>query len=228
MRRRANGRGGNRRGRPAAGSTGSARATSELGRYLDWLERERGHRGILLEQLKNASLAWDLRPGSRLLWFTTTAWMMWNALVSALLSRGVPVMIDGNPSYPDLTEQWRLAEESRAALLGVSPGYVMASRKQGVEPTRLFDLSSVHQIGCVGSPLPLEGFSWLQDRFGPDVLVNVTSCGTDVCTAIIGGSPLQPVWAGEMSGPCLGFSAASVDDHHNRSSVSLVSSSSPR
>ena len=41
-----------------------------------------GHGGILLEHVKNLGLGWDLKPGGRLLWFTTTAWMMWNALVS--------------------------------------------------------------------------------------------------------------------------------------------------
>ena len=40
-----------------------------------------GHGGILLEHVKNLGLGWDLKPGGRLLWFTTTAWMMWNALV---------------------------------------------------------------------------------------------------------------------------------------------------
>ena len=41
-----------------------------------------GHGGILLEHLKNLGLGWDLKPGGRILWFCTTAWMMWNALVS--------------------------------------------------------------------------------------------------------------------------------------------------
>ena len=41
-----------------------------------------GHGGILLEHLKNHALSWDLRAGDRILWFSTTAWMMWNALVS--------------------------------------------------------------------------------------------------------------------------------------------------
>ena len=68
-----------------------------------------GHGGILLEHLKNHALSWDLGPGDRLLWFSTTAWMMWNALVSALLVRASIVMIDGNPIYPDLDWQWRLA-----------------------------------------------------------------------------------------------------------------------
>src|SRR6185437_13476687 len=58
------------------------------------------HGGILLEHLKNHGLSWDIRRGDRLQWFTTTAWMMWNALVSTLLVRASIVMVDGNPGYP--------------------------------------------------------------------------------------------------------------------------------
>ena len=45
-----------------------------------------GHGGILLEYLKAHALSWDLKPGGRLLWFTTTSWMMWNALVAGARS----------------------------------------------------------------------------------------------------------------------------------------------
>ena len=41
----------------------------------------------------------------------------------------------------------------------------------------------------------------MAEQFGPDVLLNVGSGGTDVCSGIVQGSPLQPVWAGEISGP---------------------------
>jgi len=171
------------------------------------------HGGILLEHLKNHSLSWDLGPRDRMLWFSTTAWMMWNALVSGLLVGSTIVLIDGNPLYPDLSWQWRLAEETRATLMGASPGFLMACRKEGIEPARQFDLSRIRQIGAAGSPLPAEGFSWVAEQFGPDVLLNVGSGGTDVCSGIVQGSPLQPVWAGEISGPCLGVAAKAFNEH---------------
>ena len=59
------------------------------------------HGGILIEAFKNEGLSWDLQPGDRLMWFTTTAWMMWMALVNTLLLRASIVMLDGNPMYPD-------------------------------------------------------------------------------------------------------------------------------
>jgi acetoacetyl-CoA synthetase len=92
-------------------------------------------------------------------------------------------------------------------MLGVSPAFVMACRKEGLEPGRRFDLASIRTIGAAGSPLPPEGFEWLYEQFDPRVLVNLGSGGTDVCTGIVQGYPLLPVYAGEMSGRCLGVHA---------------------
>ncbi|MGY4099730.1 acetoacetate--CoA ligase [Nocardia sp. R16R-3T] len=171
-----------------------------------------GHGGILLEHLKNHAFHWDLGPGDRLLWFTTTAWMMWNCLVSALLVRSSLVMIDGNPLYPDLREQWRLAERTGATLMGASPGYLMACRRESIDPAAEFDLSRLRQLGVAGSPFPAEGFHWVAQQFGNRVLLNVGSGGTDVCTGLVQGSPLQPVWVGEMSGASLGVDVCAFDE----------------
>ena len=174
------------------------------------------HGGILLEHLKNNALSWDLKPGDRMLWFSTTAWMLWNTLVSALLVRASIVMIDGNPVHPELREQWRIAEETGATLMGVSPGYLMACRKAGIRPAEEFDLSRLRQLGAAGSPLAADGFRWVAEQFGDRVLLNVGCGGTDVCTGILQGSPLQTVRAGEISGPCLGVAAYAYDGEGNR------------
>jgi acetoacetyl-CoA synthetase len=169
------------------------------------------HGGILLEHLKNHALSWDLHDGDRILWFSTTAWMMWNALVSSLLVHASIVMIDGNPLHPDLRWQWRLTAETGATLMGASPGFLMACRKEGVRPAAEFDLSRLRQIGAAGSPLPPAGYRWVAEQV-PGVLLNVGSGGTDVCSGIVQGSPLQPVWAGEISGPCIGVDARAFDE----------------
>ncbi|MFI5589959.1 acetoacetate--CoA ligase [Amycolatopsis sp. NPDC051758] len=170
-----------------------------------------GHGGILLEHLKSLALHWDLRAGDRMLWFTTTAWMMWQVLVSCLLVRASIVLLDGNPLHPDLRHQWRMAELARATHFGSSPGYLMACRKEGVRPGEEFDLAALRHLPVAGSPLPAEGFRWIHEQLGDTVLLNVGSGGTDVCTGLVQGSPLQPVWAGQMSGPALGVHAQSFD-----------------
>jgi acetoacetyl-CoA synthetase len=169
------------------------------------------HGGILIEAFKNHGLSWDLQPGDRLMWFTTTAWMMWNALVSTLLLRASIVMLDGNPMYPDLSNQWRIAEELRPTLMGAVPAMLMGCRKAGLD-LRDHDLSSIRQLCAAGSPLPAEGFDWIYEQLGPDVLLNVGSGGTDVCTGMVQGSPLQPVYRGEIAGRCLAVDVAAYDE----------------
>jgi acetoacetyl-CoA synthetase len=169
-----------------------------------------GHGGILLEHLKNHAFSWDLGPGDRLLWYCTTAWMMWNALVSALLVGASIVMVDGDPGYPDLSRQWRMAEETHATMLGVSPGFVMACRAAGVD-VRGLDLA-LRTVGAAGAPMPPEGYGWIRDQLGPEVPLNVGSGGTDVCTGLVQGCPLLPVRAGLISGRALGVEVRAFDD----------------
>jgi acetoacetyl-CoA synthetase len=170
-----------------------------------------GHGGILLELSKAHAFSWDLKPGGRLLWFSTTSWMMWNALVSALLVRSSIVMLDGDPAWPDLGWQWRVAEETRPTFMGVSPAFLMACRKAGLEPGREYDLSSIRVFGTAGSPLPAEGYRYVYEQLGPDVLLMNGSGGTDVCSGIVGGSPLLPVFEGEISGRLLGVATEAFD-----------------
>ncbi|MFI5622503.1 acetoacetate--CoA ligase [Nocardioides sp. NPDC051685] len=169
-----------------------------------------GHGGILLEHLKNHALSWDMGPEDRMLWFSTTAWMMWNALVSSLLVRSSIVMVDGNPLHPDLTWQWRLAASTGATVMGASPGFVMACRKAGLDLEGIGDLR-IRVLGSAGSPLPPEGYAWLSEQL-PDAQINVGSGGTDVCSGIVQNNPLLPVYAGEISGRCLGVDAHAYDE----------------
>lgn len=170
-----------------------------------------GHGGILLEHLKTHAFQLDTRPGDRILWFTTTAWTMWNILVSGLLRRAAVVLVDGNPLHPDLLEQWRIAADAGVSLLGTSPAYLMACRKAGIEPARAVDLSGLRMLGITGSPLPDDGFDWATEQLGADVLVNSMSGGTDVCSGFVAGNPWLPVYRGELSGPCLGVDVTAFD-----------------
>ena len=120
-------------------------------------------------------------------------------------------MIDGNPGYPDLSFQWRLAEETRATFMGLSPAFTMACRKEGLEPGRRFDLASIRTVCEAGSPLPPEGYTWLYDQLGDDLFLNVGSGGTDVCSGLVSAYPVLPVYAGEITAPCLGVDAVAFD-----------------
>jgi acetoacetyl-CoA synthetase len=172
-----------------------------------------GHGGILLEHLKNLALHHDLGPGDRFFWFTTTGWMMWNYLASGPAVGAAIVLFDGNPASPDLGALWRLAEEAELTFFGTSAPYLLACRKAGVVPREEADLSRLRGLGSTGAPLPVEGFGWVYDAVGADLHLQSLSGGTDVCTGFVGGVPLVPVWAGEISCRCLGAKVEAFDGY---------------
>ncbi|HYJ70349.1 MAG TPA: acetoacetate--CoA ligase [Nocardioidaceae bacterium] len=170
-----------------------------------------GHGGVLLEHLKALALAMDLGPADRFFWFSTTGWMMWNYTVSGLAVGSTVVLYDGNPGAPDLGELWRMAGEVGVTYFGTSAPFLLACRKAGLVPPDLADLSALRGVGSTGAPLPAEGFRWVYDTVKSDVLLTSFSGGTDICTGFLGGSPLLPVYAGEIAGRCLGCKVEAYD-----------------
>lgn len=171
-----------------------------------------GHGGILLEHLKALVLQQDVRPGDRLLWYTTTGWMMWNRLVGGLLAGATIVLYDGSPAHPAPDVLWRLAEAARVTHFGAGAGFFMAGLNGGLRPGERFDLGALRQISSTGSPLPPEGFRWVYDAVRADVWLASSSGGTDVATAFLGACPALPVHEGELQGPALGVRAEAWDD----------------
>ncbi|WP_348774014.1 acetoacetate--CoA ligase [Micromonospora sp. WMMD714] len=163
-----------------------------------------GHGGILLEHLKMLALHHDLGPADRFFWFTTTGWMMWNFLVSGPAVGATIVLFDGNPGHPDLGALWRLAEETGTTYFGTSAPFLLACRKAGLVPKDVADLSALRGVGSTGAPLPAEGFTWVYETVGTDLQLQSLSGGTDVCTGFVGGVPLLPVYAGEITCRALG------------------------
>ncbi|MTE22054.1 acetoacetate--CoA ligase [Streptomyces sp. TRM43335] len=167
--------------------------------------------GILVEHLKQLGLHCDLGPDDRFFWYTSTGWMMWNFLVSGLLTGTTVVLYDGSPGHPTIDAQWRVAERTGATLFGTSAAYVMACRKADVHPGRDLDLSRVGCVATTGSPLPPDGFRWIHDEVAEDMWIASVSGGTDVCSCFAGAVPTLPVHVGELQAPCLGTDLQSWD-----------------
>ena len=171
-----------------------------------------GQGGILLEHLKKMHLHLDAQPGDRIFWFTTTGWMMWNFLVSCLLTDAAIVLYDGNPGHPDMESLWQLAAEAEVTCFGTSASYISACMKAGIEPGKDRDLSRLRSVGSTGSPLAPEGFDWIYEHVGSDTWLFSTSGGTDLCTAFVGGVPTLPVYRGEIQARALGAAVESWDE----------------
>ena len=171
-----------------------------------------GQGGILLEHLKMLHLHVDAQAGDRLFWFTTTGWMMWNFLVSGLLTDATILLFDGNPGHPTLDRLWDLAAETEMTCFGTSASYLASCMKAGIEPGEGRDLSALRAVGSTGSPLVPEGFEWVYEHVGRDTWLFSTSGGTDVCSAFVGGVPLLPVHRGELQARALGAALEAWDE----------------
>ncbi|HZP28140.1 MAG TPA: acetoacetate--CoA ligase [Acidimicrobiia bacterium] len=168
--------------------------------------------GVLLKHLVEHRLHCDVRDGDRVLYFTTTGWMMWNWLASALASDAAAVVYDGSPAVDGARVLWDLADEVGVTLFGTSAKFLDACHKQGLRPAESHSLASVRTITSTGSPLSDDGFRYVYEHVKPDVHLASISGGTDLCGCLVAGDPTGPVYAGEIQRPGLGMAIEVFDD----------------
>jgi acetoacetyl-CoA synthetase len=168
--------------------------------------------GVLINHLKELLLHTDLKRDDHIMYITSCSWMMWNWLISSLAVGAAIVLYDGNPNYPDAGAMWKLIDEEKISIFGCSASYLLFLKKENFSPRAHFDLSSLREISQTGSPLSAEGFEYVYRAIKSDLHFNSISGGTDIngCFAI--GSPIQPVYAGELQSPGLAMKIKAYDE----------------
>jgi acetoacetyl-CoA synthetase len=171
-----------------------------------------GAGGTLLQHLKEHMLHVDVKPDERLFFYTTTGWMMWNWLASALASGVTLVLYDGSPFHPSPEVLFDYAEEAGTNVLGISAKFIDTVAKLGVQPRRNHGLDALQCILSTGSPLVPEGYDYVYEHVKRDVRLSSMSGGTDLISCFVLGNPLLPVWRGEIQCRALGMSVEVFDD----------------
>ena len=171
-----------------------------------------GAGGILINHLKELILHSNITREDKLFYITTCSWMMWNWMVSTLGTGATIVLFDGNPNYPDAGAMWKMAQDEKVTFFGLSATYINYLKSEGIRPGKDYDLSSLKTISQTGSALSAEGFEYVYREIKKDLHFNSISGGTDIngCFAI--GSPIQPVYAGELQGPGLAMKIKAYDE----------------
>jgi acetoacetyl-CoA synthetase len=168
--------------------------------------------GVLLQHMKEHQLHCDVKPDDRVMYFTTTGWMMWNWLVSVLASGATAVLFDGAPTAPTMSRLFDIVDEENITLLGVSAKFIDSLRKADLQPKNTHALKTLRTICSTGSPLAPEGFDWVYQSVKSDMHLASISGGTDLCGCFVGGNPTKPVYRGEIQGPMLGMAVDVVDE----------------
>ncbi|NIO37224.1 acetoacetate--CoA ligase [Candidatus Bathyarchaeota archaeon] len=170
-----------------------------------------GVAGILVNHLKELLLHTDLRREDRIFYISTPSWMMWNWLLSSLATGATVVLYDGNPLYPDWEALWKFADELGITIFGCSASYINYLKGIGAKPGAQYELTSLKEISQTGSPLSADGFKYVYEIIKEDLHFNSIAGGTDINGCFAAGTPIQPVYAGELQGPALGMKVKAYD-----------------
>ena len=168
--------------------------------------------GVILKHITEMRLHSGMGADDRLFFFTTCGWMMWNWMVSGLML-GMPlVTYEANPFHPGPQRLWDIAEAEELTHFGVSAKYIDAIRNAGYRPVDSNDLSRLRCLMSTGSPLSSEGFDFVYEAIRDDLQLCSMSGGTDIMGCFVLGTPVQPVYAGEIQTRALGLAVDILDD----------------
>ncbi|MDE0645302.1 MAG: acetoacetate--CoA ligase [Gammaproteobacteria bacterium] len=164
-----------------------------------------GAGGTLLQHLKEHQLHTNINGSSRVFFFTTCGWMMWNWLVSVLASGATMILYEGSPTHPAPDRLMRLIEEEKITEFGAGAKYYSTIQKLNVIPKKSLDLSYLKVVLSTGSPLAPDSFDYIYRDIKSDVQLASIAGGTDIVSCFVLGIPWLPVFRGQIQGPGLGM-----------------------
>jgi acetyl-CoA synthetase len=174
------------------------------------------HGGFLVSIAREVAYQADGHEDDVILFATDMGWIMgpWAVVGGGAMGCRL-VFLEGAPDRPP-DRLWRLVEEERVTVLGVSPTLVRALIPDGEPKT---DLSSLRTIVTTGEPWNPDPYSWLFEHVGGGrcPIINCSG-GTEVGACFLSPTPAIPIKTCSLGGPALGM-AMDVVDAHGRSLV---------
>ncbi|KJZ76259.1 hypothetical protein HIM_04341 [Hirsutella minnesotensis 3608] len=170
--------------------------------------------GTLLQHKKEHLLHCSLSASSRMLYYTTTSWMMWHWSVGALAVGATVIVYAGSPFRPHSHLSLpRVLSDLKVTHFGTSAAYLTALEANNVRPASEpdLDLSSLQAIYSTASPLPPSTFRFVYEAFPKSVNLGSITGGTDIISLFGAPCPLLPVRAGEIQCAGLGMDIRVVD-----------------
>lgn len=170
--------------------------------------------GTLIQHKKEHFLHGSVSSASRMLYYTTTSWMMWHWSVSALAVGASLVLYSGSPFRPHGHMSLpKLLSELHVTHFGTSAAYLVALEANNVRPVDdpSLDLSRLEAIYSTASPLPPSTFSFVYEAFPKNINLGSITGGTDIISLFGAPCPLVPVRVGEIQCAGLGMAIKVVD-----------------
>jgi acetyl-CoA synthetase len=139
-------------------------------------------------------------------WITGHTYILYGPLGLGATS----MMFEGVPTYPGPDRFWKVVEKFRVNTFYTAPTVIRSLMRDGEEPTRHYDLSSLRLLGTVGEPINPEAWMWYHLNIGKSKLPIVdtwwqTETGGILISPLPYATPLKP---GSATFPLPGIDAA--------------------
>ena len=167
--------------------------------------------GFLLSIARETAYQADLHAGDRVLFSTDMGWIMGPWTVTGAMACGATVVfMEGAPDWPH-DRLWKLVEQERVTMLGISPTLVRALIPHG-EPEA--ELSSLRTVVTTGEPWNRGPYDWLDEHVCGRGRIPIVNCsgGTEVGACFLSVTMLEPTKPTSVGFPALGEDIDVFDD----------------
>lgn len=173
------------------------------------------HGGALLGALKDLSFHIEVTERSRLFFYSTTSWIVWNLILGGLSLGASVVLYDGSPFEPDIGRLWSIAEQAGATVLGASPGFIGKMIDKDYRPTTHHTLRTLQAVVLAGAIAEESICDWLAAELPPHTRIILQAGSTEICGGYAGGVRLLPFRSGEITARVLGMDVEAFDKDMN-------------
>ncbi len=168
--------------------------------------------GFLVKIASEVAYHANAGTDDRILFATDMGWIMgpWTVVGAGATGTAI-VFAEGAPDHP-ADRLWRICEEERVSILGISPTLVRSLVPHGEELVRARDLSSLRAFVTTGEPWNPGPYGWLSEEVGLGrvPIVNISG-GTEVGAAFLSCTPVEPIKECSLGFPSPGMAVDVVD-----------------
>ena len=146
-------------------------------------------------------------------WVTGHSYILYGPLANG----AVTLMFEGVPTYPDSSRFWQVIEKHKVNIFYTAPTAIRALMREGADPVKKHDRSSLRLLGSVGEPINPEAWMWYHEVVGDSQCPIVdtwwqTETGGILITPLPGATETKP---GSATRPFFGVQPMLVDNENN-------------
>ncbi len=147
-------------------------------------------------------------------WVTGHSYIVYGPLANGATT----LMFEGVPNYPTSSRFWEVVDKHKVNIFYTAPTAIRALMKEGNEPVKKTNRSSLRILGSVGEPINPEAWNWYYQIVGNEKCPIVdtwwqTETGGILISPLPGAIDLKP---GSATKPFFGITPALLDNDGNK------------